>query len=75
MSGVHEVTLNDVESRDVERPEQPKLRICAVGDEVFFTIVEQRDTNLVYSATPIAEIAVHIDDLRSALGLVTDWRA
>lgn len=75
MSGVHEVTLNDIESRDIELPGQPKLRICAVGDEVFFTIVDQRDTNLVYSATPIAEIAVHIDDLKAALGLVTDWRA
>ena len=75
MSGVHEVTLNDVESREVERECQPKLRICAVGDKVFFTIVEQRDTNLIYSATPIAEVAVHIDDLKAALGLVTDWRA
>jgi hypothetical protein len=75
MSGVHEVTLNDVESREIEYPSSPKLRICAVGEEVFFTIVDQRDTNLIYSATPIAEIAVHIDDLKAALGLVTDWRA
>lgn len=75
MSGIHEVTINDIESREVERPSQPKLRICAVGDEVFLTIVDQRDTNLIYAATPLAEIAVHLEDLKAALGLVTDWKA
>jgi hypothetical protein len=75
MSGIHEITINDIESRDIERPGQPKLRICAVGDEVFLTIVDQRDTNLTYTATPIAEVAVHLEDLKAALGLVTDWKA
>lgn len=71
MSGIHEITLNDVESRDVEREGQPKLRICAVGEEVFFSVVQQEDKFGEYHADLLAEVAVHVEDLRAALALVT----
>jgi hypothetical protein len=73
--GIHEVTINDIDCRVIDDPCVPKLRVCAVGDEVFLTIVTVDDTNKHYKATPIAEVAVRLEDLKAALGLVTDWKA
>lgn len=74
MSGVHEITINDVESRVMEYHDMPKLRICAVGDEIFLTILRTHDTNKAYHSEKLAEIAVHLEDLKAALGLATDWK-
>lgn len=75
MSAIHEITLNDYESSDIERPSQPKLRLAVADGKVFFTIVQVNETYDTYTQIPIAEVGVAIEDLKGALGLLTDWRA
>lgn len=75
MSAVHEITLNDYESAQVERPSMPKLRLAVSQGNVFITIVQVEETNKKYTQTPIAEVAVKAEDLAAAVALLTDWTA
>lgn len=75
MGAIHEITLNDYESSDVERPSMPKLRLSVADGKVFLTIVKVEETNKTYTQTPLAEVGVEIEDLKGALGLLTDWSA
>lgn len=75
MSAIHEITLNDYESSEFERPSMPKLRLAIADGKVFLTIVKVTETYHEYKQEPVAEVGVKLDDLRDALALLNNWGA
>lgn len=75
MSAIHEITLNDYESSELESPSMPKLRLAIVGDVVFLTVVKVTESNREYKQEPIGEVGVKLDDLKDALALLNNWEA